>query len=192
MGFQKGRDICKCLSKFKNPFLTKFYVPNLRCYFKEELPGFTDGEVGELSCHLAGKRDSETFLILAVITFLFYLFIKIRIYCFPSVWQTLTWIKQSGHNLIKWLLVLKILQEWTKFTGAQHHGPLQFTIAKLWLADLIPVSACLVCCTHLLQRQISQRSAAGLCLDLLKKLGSYKIGAEWEIKDAEMRGNVVR
>lgn len=69
---------------------------------------------------------------------------------------------------------------------------MQFFIAKLWLADLIPISTCLVSCTHLLQMQTSQRSATDLYLDLMKKLGSYKIGAEWEIKDTGMTGNVVK
>lgn len=62
----------------------KTLCPQSQTLFEEELSSFTDGD---LSCHLTGKKDSETFCMLTVLTFLFYSFllIKLRMHCFPSV-----------------------------------------------------------------------------------------------------------
>lgn len=109
----------------------KTLCPQSQTLFEEELSSFTDGGIGDLSCHLTGKKDSETCCMLTVLTFLFYSFLLIKLRM-----QTLTWIKQFGQNIIKGLWVLKILQEWTQFTDTR----CQCIIAKLWLADLIPVS----------------------------------------------------
>lgn len=64
----------------------KTLCPQSQTLFEEELSSFTAGGIGDLSRHLTGRKDSETFCMLTVLTFLFYSFllIKLRMHCFPS------------------------------------------------------------------------------------------------------------